>query len=229
MVRFTGECAHFSCNKCPIYTHDGASAKYSTTYTKRITVFRFCLYKKLFLKENGPYPQGADPPLSSHVAKANRNNLNEEITPFLGEWYNQTVSQTTSKLGQAALLRRCELPLYKRSAELTMSKGKYRNPQRILSGVILITIEWRSSSKKLQRKRFHLIYKTEFYQTSKTTTKLLLLFQLIHLFFNKMKLRSCQILVTVVRWLYFCYIFLFTFFQSKPAEKKLIPKDSSAV
>jgi hypothetical protein len=28
--RFKGECAHFSFNKCPIYTHDGASAKFST-------------------------------------------------------------------------------------------------------------------------------------------------------------------------------------------------------
>ncbi len=27
---FKGECAHFSFNKCPIYTHDGASAKFST-------------------------------------------------------------------------------------------------------------------------------------------------------------------------------------------------------
>ncbi len=25
-----GECAHFSFNKCPIYTHDDASAKFST-------------------------------------------------------------------------------------------------------------------------------------------------------------------------------------------------------
>jgi hypothetical protein len=30
MRRFKGECAHFSLNKCPIYTHDGASAKFST-------------------------------------------------------------------------------------------------------------------------------------------------------------------------------------------------------
>ncbi len=30
MRRFKGECAHFSHNKCPIYTHDGASAKFST-------------------------------------------------------------------------------------------------------------------------------------------------------------------------------------------------------
>jgi hypothetical protein len=30
MRRFKGECAHFSFNKCPIYTHDGASAKFST-------------------------------------------------------------------------------------------------------------------------------------------------------------------------------------------------------
>jgi hypothetical protein len=29
-VIFMGECAHFSFNKCPIYTHDGASAKFST-------------------------------------------------------------------------------------------------------------------------------------------------------------------------------------------------------
>ncbi len=28
--RFEGECAHFSVKKCPIYTHDGASAKFST-------------------------------------------------------------------------------------------------------------------------------------------------------------------------------------------------------
>ncbi len=30
MRRFKGECAHFSFNKCPIYTHDGASAKFTT-------------------------------------------------------------------------------------------------------------------------------------------------------------------------------------------------------
>ncbi len=30
MPRFKGECTHFSFNKCPIYTHDGASAKLST-------------------------------------------------------------------------------------------------------------------------------------------------------------------------------------------------------
>ncbi len=30
MRRFKGECAHFSFNKCPIYTHVGASAKYGT-------------------------------------------------------------------------------------------------------------------------------------------------------------------------------------------------------
>ncbi len=27
---FEGECAHFSFNKCPIYTHDSASDKFST-------------------------------------------------------------------------------------------------------------------------------------------------------------------------------------------------------
>jgi hypothetical protein len=30
MRRFKGECAHFNFKKCPIYTHDGASAKFST-------------------------------------------------------------------------------------------------------------------------------------------------------------------------------------------------------
>ncbi len=30
MRGFKGECAHFSFNKHPIYTHDGASAKFST-------------------------------------------------------------------------------------------------------------------------------------------------------------------------------------------------------
>jgi hypothetical protein len=30
MRRFKSKCAHFSFNKCPIYTHDGASAKFST-------------------------------------------------------------------------------------------------------------------------------------------------------------------------------------------------------
>ena len=30
MRGFKGECAHFSFNKYPIYTHDGASAKFST-------------------------------------------------------------------------------------------------------------------------------------------------------------------------------------------------------
>jgi hypothetical protein len=35
--RFKGEYAHFSFNKCPIYTHDGASAKFSTnSHTKQI-------------------------------------------------------------------------------------------------------------------------------------------------------------------------------------------------
>ncbi len=30
MRRFKGECAHFSFNKCPLYSNDGASAKIST-------------------------------------------------------------------------------------------------------------------------------------------------------------------------------------------------------
>ncbi len=38
MRRFKGECAHFSFKKCPIYTHDGASANLALTHTNRITV-----------------------------------------------------------------------------------------------------------------------------------------------------------------------------------------------
>jgi hypothetical protein len=30
MRRFKGECEHFSFKKCPIYTHDGACAKFTT-------------------------------------------------------------------------------------------------------------------------------------------------------------------------------------------------------
>jgi hypothetical protein len=30
MLRFEGECAHFSFDMCLIYTHDGANAKFST-------------------------------------------------------------------------------------------------------------------------------------------------------------------------------------------------------
>ncbi len=45
------------------------------------------------------------------VAKAGRNLLNEEITPLLPTGIGEQYSQTISNLGQAALLRRCELPL----------------------------------------------------------------------------------------------------------------------
>jgi hypothetical protein len=43
MRRFKGECEHFRFNKCPIYTHDGASAKFSTNSQEKdnsaVTVF----------------------------------------------------------------------------------------------------------------------------------------------------------------------------------------------
>jgi hypothetical protein len=35
MRRFKSECAHFSFNKCPVYTHDGASAKFGTNSHER--------------------------------------------------------------------------------------------------------------------------------------------------------------------------------------------------
>ncbi len=34
MRTFKGECAQFSFNECPIYAHDGASAKFSTNLQK---------------------------------------------------------------------------------------------------------------------------------------------------------------------------------------------------
>ncbi len=56
--------------------------------------------------------QGADPPppIPLRVAKAGRNNLNEEITPLLHTEIVERYSQTISNFGHAALLRRCELP-----------------------------------------------------------------------------------------------------------------------
>jgi hypothetical protein len=59
-------------------------------------------------------PQGADslpPPL--RVAKTGKNHLNEEITSLLHTGIGERFIQTISHLGNAALLRRCELP-YKR-------------------------------------------------------------------------------------------------------------------
>ncbi len=39
MRRFKGECAHFSLNKCPIYTHGSANDFFKAlTHTKRITI-----------------------------------------------------------------------------------------------------------------------------------------------------------------------------------------------
>ncbi len=56
--------------------------------------------------------QGADPPpLSLHVGAADKNDLNEEISPLLPTGIGERYCQTISNLGHAALLRRCELPL----------------------------------------------------------------------------------------------------------------------
>jgi hypothetical protein len=49
------------------------------------------------------YPQGAAlPPPPIHVAKADENNLNEEITPLLPTGNGKRFSQTISNLGHAA-------------------------------------------------------------------------------------------------------------------------------
>ncbi len=58
--------------------------------------------------------QGADPcPLSSSLAKACRNHLNEEITLLIPTGIGERYSQTISNLGHAALLRRDVNSLYK--------------------------------------------------------------------------------------------------------------------
>ncbi len=48
MRRFKGECAHFSFNKCPIYTHDGASAKISTN-SHETDYSVYCIVMAIFL------------------------------------------------------------------------------------------------------------------------------------------------------------------------------------
>jgi hypothetical protein len=54
MRRFRGEFSHFSLNKCPIYTHDGASDKFSTNshetdYSAADPVIIFC--SPLFIQQ----------------------------------------------------------------------------------------------------------------------------------------------------------------------------------
>ncbi len=55
MRRFKGESAHFSFNKCPIYTHDGASAKDHTLRLKLslILLYAACPAELEFLKIYG--------------------------------------------------------------------------------------------------------------------------------------------------------------------------------
>jgi hypothetical protein len=62
---------------------------------------------------SGFVPPGADPPspLTLCVAKAGRNNLNEEFTRLLPTGIGERYGKTKSNLGHAALLCRCELPL----------------------------------------------------------------------------------------------------------------------
>jgi hypothetical protein len=55
MRRFKGECAHFSFNQCPIYAHDGASAKFSTNSreTDNSAVPLDCLFEHKRTKIHG--------------------------------------------------------------------------------------------------------------------------------------------------------------------------------
>ncbi len=44
MLGVKGESEHFSFNMCPIYTHDGASAKFSTNSQEMDNSARFCYF-----------------------------------------------------------------------------------------------------------------------------------------------------------------------------------------
>jgi hypothetical protein len=63
--------------------------------------------RKLNYEHRVPIP----PPTPLHVAVAEKNHLNEEITPLFPTGIAERYCQTISNLGHAALLRRCELPL----------------------------------------------------------------------------------------------------------------------
>jgi len=77
----------------------------SLSWTKKKAMLFSCCWTRL-------HPQGADPrPPSSTRGKAVRNQLTVEITLLLLSGIGERFSQTISKLGHAALLRRCELPL----------------------------------------------------------------------------------------------------------------------
>jgi hypothetical protein len=64
-------------------------------------------YRVLF--REGHHRAPTHSPLPLRVAKTGKNHLNEEITPLLPTGKGERFSQTMSKLGHAALLRRCEL------------------------------------------------------------------------------------------------------------------------
>jgi hypothetical protein len=85
------------------------------------------------------YPQDADPhPPSSTRGKADKNHLNKKITPLprgIGERY----SQTTSKLGHAVLLRRCEFPLYTKVRNYSNSGGP------LFNSVLWDCTEWKET------------------------------------------------------------------------------------
>ncbi len=57
MRSFKGECAHFSFNKSPIYTHDDASAKFSTnsheTDNSVVALYRRILLRVAEMKGTG--------------------------------------------------------------------------------------------------------------------------------------------------------------------------------
>jgi hypothetical protein len=59
MRTFMGECAQFSFNKCPIYAHDGTSAKFSTNL------------------------QGMD-----NSAQGSKAHMKDHLDKFLPEWHN---------------------------------------------------------------------------------------------------------------------------------------------
>ncbi len=79
---------------------------------KTIAQFSWLRYTRITkTKKYGSIAQGADPPPPSSTRSEGGYHLKEEITPHLHTGIGERYCQNISNLGQATLLRRCELPL----------------------------------------------------------------------------------------------------------------------
>jgi hypothetical protein len=68
VCRFNGECAHFSFNQCPIYTHDGESAKFSTISHEADNSAGCCLKQIIFNLSIAEIDSGGELLVTSEVS-----------------------------------------------------------------------------------------------------------------------------------------------------------------